>query len=175
MSVIETPEQRWDTTLKPLHQTGEVTWEVLLSRLSPPDVTNMRTLSKLITDTAQTYKVKTKSLLVGSGADLSDPEYRDLDIFVHTEPLEKRQMIASKVFATLKSDYHIMTYPRGSAITFRDIRKPNQFMFGFTDAENVRIGAPIDLTFSDSTDGSYEVVRDYHRFFKLAFCELPVI
>lgn len=173
MKTIETPEERWGDCSRPYHLTGEVSAVTVFNRLSPNDLVNLQSFSRLLLHAAQQYNVRTHVLLVGSAADLDSGNYHDIDLLVHVEPVKKNQEFALFVESSLKKTKDInVLHSHSSLILMRKMATSHKVILKFMNSNCPQQGVVFDVNFADSKDGTYEDVLAFHRTNHLAFCEL---
>jgi hypothetical protein len=173
MTVLETPEQRWGSCPKPFNLTGETSAIEAFSKLSPHDIRNLQLFSKRIELSAHEYDVQPHLLLAGSAANLNSRNYKDLDLLVHIEPVEKRKKFAEHVISIIEAEDQVIVSSRGSLLLLRQLTgNSSGIYFRYTDELYNQIGVPFDVSFSDAEGGTYEDILTFHRINHLSFCEL---
>lgn len=176
MRSLETPEQRWGSSPKQYHRTGEVSAGSVIDRLAPDDAANLQAFSQLFLTTARQRNVQPHLILAGSAADLNS-KYQDIDLLVHVEPVKKVPEFAVFVESSLEAskDLNVLvSHSHGSLILMRKLVTTHQVSLKFMDANYLQKGVAFDVTFANAKDGTYRDVLAFHQANNLAFCELPI-
>ncbi|HJY98895.1 MAG TPA: hypothetical protein VJ227_04225 [Patescibacteria group bacterium] len=173
IEVNETPEERFGDREVPYHQTGRVPIDELLKALKPNDLKNILLIKEYVDSTRDLMKTPVIILIVGSAANVSVAQYRDIDLLVCPEDKNARTAFAQRVTELLVNDRGFKTriHSKKSSVLFeRDLLYGPFKLFVEPNNENA-VG--FDITFLGVDGGTIEDTIRFHEVNRLSYSIFP--